>query len=691
MRRIASSLLLASILSAWLQGPVLAQDFAWTCHGPEGGRILAMGVSPNYAIDHTVFAGGEFGGLFRTTDKVAWETLTGFPSKLTISSVVVSPGYRTDRTLFVSTTGEGIFRSADSGATFKSFSDGLDALSVAQIEISPDYVDDLTLLAATDRGVYRSTTGGKLWSSVGLAEASLSVAISERRAGQFTAFVGTVAGLQVSRDNARTWSPAPLSVGPVVSVDVSPNYANDHSVLVGTLAGAYLSEDGGDTWQAPWFADQVIYDVLFSPAYSADRTLFLASDTGIRVSSDAGSHWSDADSITDAVLVIAPVPNYATRRALYAGTSRRGVFYSADRGMTWAATNTGLHGVSISTVVMSPDYARDGTIYGGGASGVWRSVDDGESWTLTSLDQVQVSALSCAPDFAAFGTVYAATNGGFYISRDRGHSWNATRDSGSILRASDMTLGATGEIWTATTEGEVFYSADEGHSWERRSSGLAGLNLTSIKWLGELGENARLLVGSWGSGVLRSEDGGLSWRPAEINPETPHIRDLTAGTTYAGETWAFASTTSGLFRSGDYGEKWDYAGMLGVDVAELALHPDFGQRPNLYAATWADGLYRSLNGGLTWNSLNSGLDNLDLRGVAVALHEGFPVIYVATRGGVWRYGGPALVAEPYPELVQVRLPLIMRQHQPLSSAQLSRKDGLPRAAREGGSRRVGQH
>ena len=629
--------------------PALAQSQSWSCYGPYGGRILAIAISPCFPADNTIFASAGSAGLFRTADGGdVWGAVSGLPADLTISSVAISPGFDYDHTLFASTTQGGIFKSWDKGETWESWSAGLSTLSVAQVAVSPAYDVDQSLVAATSRGLHLSTSAGKLWLPVGPTVASMSVAISPPMSEAFTAYGGTVVGLYVSTDSGRTWEASSLTGVPVVAVALSPDFPSDQRILVGTLAGAYLSTDGGTTWEGPWLPEQGVHHTLFSPNYGNDHVVFLGAEDGVYVSSDDGETWDFDGQIGDTVHALAGSPDYATRPALYAGTDHGGVHLSTDGAATWTARNNGIAGLLIDSVAASPDFVGDRTVFAGGPSGVWRSTDDTLSWQMTSLDYAEATAIQCSRSYSATGTVYAATNGGLFVSQNGGQSWAPTAGSPDVLGILDLALGPGDEIWLGTAEGGVYHSTDEGASWEERSDGLGSLHVTAIEWLDAGDDGAHLVAGTWGAGIFVSDDGGLSWVDPTAGPATPHIRDLAAAMGFRGRIWTFAGTTAGLFRSGDRGNAWDFTGFLGQDISGVALHPNYAVRPNCYLGGRDDGVFRSLNGGLTWDSLNDGLGTLHVRRIAVATDVTYPVLFAATEGGVWRYGGPPQPSGPTP-------------------------------------------
>jgi len=636
--------------------PASADAPVWSSNGPYGGRVRALAISPDYPTDRLVLAGADKAGLFRSTDAGAtWQSTPGLPVNLTISSIVISPGFGQDRTVFISTAEGGVYKSWDGGEAWNLWSGGLSSATVAQLAISPGYVADQTLIAATDRGVYLTTTAGKVWNAVGPSITALSVAIGSRGGTSLAAFAGTIMGLYASTDGGRIWNATALNSVPVVAIALSPNYANDHTLLAGTLRGAYFSTDGGATWEEPWLVTQTIHSALFSPGYASDHTLFLGTEEGIYVSRDGGETWAATDQVRDTVHTLVAVPDYATHPTLYAGKDRNGVYVSADAGETWAASNSGIASLPFEAVAVSPNFIQDRTVFAGGPSGIWKSTDDGRTWHTTQLNFAEVRAVACSPSYATDGRVYAATNGGVFLSEDRGETWRGVSEGLDVIDVTDLAPGAGAELWIATAGGGVYYSASATGPWEQRSTGLRSLYVTALEWLGTEGGKTYLLAGTWGSGLFVSTNGGSSWTVPTIGPDTPLIRDIASATGYAGQRVSFAGTTAGAFRSVDRGSTWEFTGLLGRDIRGIVPHPAYASRPNLYMGTNLDGVFRSTNGGLTWNPLNEGLANRQIRGLALGATTTDVVLFAATAGGVWRYG-----SVPESPRYLMRFPLVFR-------------------------------
>ena len=173
------------------------------------------------------------------------------------------------------------------------------------------------------------------------------------------------------------------------------------------------------------------------------------------------------------------------------------------------------------------------------------------------------------------------------------------------------------------------------------------------------GESKPRNSASYGNGVYKSTDGGQSWRHLGltnseriariiVSPSDPRVVYVgVLGHVYG------PSTERGVYRSANGGETWER--VLYIDdrhgVAELAIDP---QNPNiLYAGMWRferkpwthlsgseqGGVFKSVDGGRTWAKLTKGLPKL-LGRIAVQVAPSNPnVVYVlaeANEGTLFR-------------------------------------------------------
>ena len=113
-----------------------------------------------------------------------------------------------------------------------------------------------------------------------------------------------------------------------------------------------------------------------------------------------------------------------------------------------------------------------------------------------------------------------------------------------------------------------------------------------------------IMVGTVGQGIMRSPDGGDTWRRVGINQGLHSDALVRCLTNVPGKLdTVFAGTDKGLYRSSDAGESWKLIDSPLRDYCVWALAIDSGQPDTMYAGTGTPdpaALFRSTDGGNTW-------------------------------------------------------------------------------------------
>jgi hypothetical protein len=227
----------------------------------------------------------------------------------------------------------------------------------------------------------------------------------------------------------------------------------------------------------------------------------------------------------------------------------------------------------------------------GTAKGAWfaRS-DDRERWEITgpALKGWEVSTLGVAPD----GTFLAGT----------GSSWYGA----AVHRSQDL------EQWDQVIDGPG-YPPEQGHTLER------------IWTFAPVGD--ALYCGVARAGLFRSDDNGQSWQPnAALNDHAssqywqPGLGGLTlhrilGDPTDSGHLWVGISAV-GVWETTDGGQTWETRNQ-GVNLAAPNEHFDIGYCVHRIVNDPADpthiwrqdhmGVYRTIDGGRTWERIQNGL------------------------------------------------------------------------------------
>lgn len=170
-----------------------------------------------------------------------------------------------------------------------------------------------------------------------------------------------------------------------------------------------------------------------------------------------------------------------------------------------------------------------------------------------------------------------------------------------------------------------------------------------IIWVGT-GENVGGRHVGYGDGVYRSQDGGASWKNLGLK-DSQHISKIIVHPENSDVVWVAAQGPlwskggdRGLYKTIDGGATWKKT--LGDDewvgVTDIAVDPRDPDR--LYAATWqrhrnvasymgggpGTALYRSTDGGETWEKLTKGLPKSNMGKIGLAVSPQRPdVIYAA--------------------------------------------------------------
>jgi photosystem II stability/assembly factor-like uncharacterized protein len=222
---------------------------------------------------------------------------------------------------------------------------------------------------------------------------------------------------------------------------------------------------------------------------------------------------------------------------------------------------------------------------------------------------------------------------------------------GGRVAAIDGTADFPSTIYVGAASGGVWKSTDSGTSFKPvfdqqiQSVGAIAIDRSnpSTVWVGT-GESCVRNSVSVGDGVYRTTDGGTTWTHMGLG-ETEHIAKVavspvksdTVWVCATGQAWS-ANEQRGVFKTDDGGKNWKK--VLYVDqntgCSDLSVDP---QDPSvLYAGMWdyrrqpdffrsggkGSGLYRSRDGGETWQRLANGLPKGDLGRIAVAVAPSRP-------------------------------------------------------------------
>ena len=275
---------------------------------------------------------------------------------------------------------------------------------------------------------------------------------------------------------------------------------------------------------------------------------------------------------------------------LYLGADNgASLWRSTDRGLTWTEKTGGLNTLfAVQALLVKDGETIFAALRGGG---VFISRDHGESWKQINnhLTDIETYSLCAAPG----GAVLAGTeNGRIFRSENDGGVW-AEVETDSIQ---DMVLSfvtdSAGTVYAACRSQGVFCSADSGRTWSRSSSGLENLFVICLAIDGE----GHPVAGTWHYGLYRCAGVGEPW----VRIDGDALSGIAIYEIAADRSGAIYVSTEdhGVFRSPDGGDSWEKGdvGLQGLEVASLLPAGN-----TLIAGTLNYGVFLSNDDGTTWN------------------------------------------------------------------------------------------
>ncbi|HMF08316.1 MAG TPA: hypothetical protein VKJ00_04220, partial [Thermoanaerobaculia bacterium] len=468
------------------------------------------------------------------------------------------------------------------------------------VALALDAGDPGTLYGGFSAGVRRSLDGGQSWEQTSLTAFTYGLASDPVRPGRL--YASTDQGLFQTADGAGTWAalPRPPAVSHFSDWIVCAG-AVDGTLYALTDSGLFRTEDRGSHWVdlAPPFETASVRAMAEQPGRPG--RILAATKSGIWKSEDAGTHWPlHALSGEGQIWAFAFDPTSPSN--VYAATSASASARSADGGETWTASSEGVTNAQVVSIAVEP--SSPGTAYASGTL-LWKTVDGGRRWKPTS---------GPAPSFIVptSSTLYARTGTGLFRSVDQAESWVQAKGSGLPTFAGLSALAVPEEsparVFLGTYAG-LFRSEDSGENFSPVPGFPDGdVDVIVVDAGGKTlyaatsvcsDDYAPLAPPSCVSHLSRSGDGATSWQALPLSlPTNDSIFGISVDPQRPSRV--FVVHSRGLERSVDAGQSW-----VSIPLGNAAMVGEVlfdSKRPDtLYAAAGQSGVLVSGDGGATWS------------------------------------------------------------------------------------------
>jgi photosystem II stability/assembly factor-like uncharacterized protein len=327
-----------------------------------------------------------------------------------------------------------------------------------------------------------------------------------------------------------------------------------------------------------------------------------------------GDRWASLGPTNGAGRVTSIAPHPTAVGTVYVGAAGGGVWKTQDNGTTWTPLTDDLDDLSIGAVAIAPSspdtiYLGTGEPSGTPGIGLVTSSDGGATWTypaaVVARSFYRISVHPSNPQ-----ELVAGTDAGGLRSTDGGKTWSHFLDSVAVA---DIVRSASDPrvLFAATVASEVWKSVDAGVTWAPRSSGLPSTKVRLSLALSPSNPQALYAAGEIAgvAHVYKSTDGGQSWLDLDAVWTNPNAQGYMGGlgswantlVVVAGDPEVVVAGGVVAIRSADGGATWS---------ALPGTHADFHDLRSQGSTLWLandGGVWISPDAGVTAIDRNAGL------------------------------------------------------------------------------------
>ncbi len=444
-------------------------------------------------------------------------------------------------------------------------------------------------------------------------------------------------------------SPLPALAQRLVGLEALGAHFDQHPELKTTRSSGWKPYN-----RAKWFRDSRLAPAGVAPGRvrqeAFERAVALMHERPV------GPGWFSTGPLHRAGRCLALDFHPTDSGVVYVGSAGGGLWKSVDGGDSWAPCTDDLPVLGVGAVCVlgsNPDIVLIGMGEGSGTGfvtagqglfgiGILKSTDGGASFNSTSLSYPlgSTSGFNFIEDNPATGTVLAGANDGLWRSTDQGDTWTQVQTGGNFFDGKWRPDSAT-RVYVAKgrdpflnfqTDNGVYVSDDDGLNFQLLGAGQPGGSLIGKTKIAVTPADPDVIYAHYVNsssqgtlGIYLSTDGGATWSlQNSINQAggqgfynlvlaaspTDADRLISGGTNlYVSDDGglSFTNLNGSIPLGNDTTPHWD----------EHALAFEPGSTMNVWIAT-DGGVWRSTDTGSTWQSRREGLVTYQFYDICVA-------------------------------------------------------------------------
>jgi len=536
---------------------------------------------------------------------------TGMSATTTVCSFVQDT--TNTNILYAYTLSNGLYKTIDGGANWTTINTGLPLLKSSRWcfgngEIAIDPNNNQIIYSVIDGQVYKTINGGTNWSfsSTGTSVTSTDGTVTDE----------LLAGIIIDPTNS--------------------NHLYAGTVASGFSGGVFESENAGATWvQIEGFSPSgMIGGVGFNDAWplvidpsDTTRLYYFSFHDENASSSDAGVSWkkiefpNSSDDCEGAEVAIHP-----TNHTILLATNC-GLFKSTDYGTNWSETTSFLN-KSVRSVTFSQSNPAIIYVLVDGHD-IYKSIDSGDNWTLIKSDssyilkRLRVDQTNPALIFVSSG------DNGMYKSTDSGATLTVIKTGMSVSFSARKFYQnrENPQLAYMYASSKLYETTDAGYTWSQLAIGSVSpysfnaLNAVDPVSGTMYASSVLTSVSPFQARLLRSTDKGANW--TIINT---YSGDYAYDVIFSAKDHNTALSYDGgghVIKTVDGGLTWtpitffEGKGFYGGD--SFVFDPN--NSAIIYGGSGDDYPYKSIDGGVNWSKLSSGITDASIVSVAVSPYD----------------------------------------------------------------------
>ena len=412
--------------------------------------------------------------------------------------------------------------------------------------------------------------------------------------------------------------------------------------IVGDQGLILFTKNGGRNWIVQ--GSDLTKNNLVQVSAVDEKTAFACGDGGTIVFTNDGTKWSLATTGTTNPFY--GMDMYDATHGIAVGKAETIVFTTDGKNWNAATTVPKIGGKDFNAVSMIDEnnawLVGDGFTVLGLKSVFARTSDGGNTWKLWESPELIFENLWAIKLNSAGKGVAVGDKGWVFLTTD-GKSWTPLpRHFGN---KNDAVAMVDDQIWATGSNGTIHYSKNFGENWTLLPQ-VIGQNLYKIG----VADNNRAIGVGYASSMIKTEDGGLTWRSGFIvanNRTELQLWGIGFATSDVGWVAGFGGF---IAKTTDGGDSWVLQEQS--VTSDWLRHIWVLDEKTLWIVGGKGAIIKTEDGGSKWTLQGAGVATSDLKGIdgldrnrLVAVGDKSTFLYTTDGGQTWEKAKHDLVGD----------------------------------------------